>query len=69
MINTIRLNSVRKQPQEEKRDKMLPRTVSLTIPTDTRAALAFIMNSCIVSGFSDEHPGGTTGRTSWKTRF
>jgi len=42
----------------------LPRTVSLTIPTDTRAALACTIKSRIVSGLSDEHPGGTTGRES-----
>lgn len=44
----------------------LPRSVSLTIPTETRAALALARKSWIVSGFSDEHPGGTTGRESWK---
>ena len=42
----------------------LPRTESLTIPTDTRAAFAWIMKSWTVSGLSDEHPGGTTGRES-----
>lgn len=47
-------------------DEKLPRTVSLTIPTDTRAAFALIINSSMVSGFSDKHPGGTTGKSSWK---
>lgn len=42
----------------------LPRIVSLTIPTDTRAAFACAIKSLIVSGLSDEHPGGTTGRES-----
>jgi hypothetical protein len=49
--------------------KKIPRTESLTIPTDTRAAFAFIIKSWTVSGFSDEHPGGTTGRVSWKLNF
>lgn len=49
-------------PQKEK----VPRTESLTIPTATRAAFALMIKSWTVSGFSDEHPGGTTGRVSWK---
>lgn len=44
--------------------KLLPGTVSLIIPTELRAALPFSMKSSIVSGLSDEHPGGTTGRGS-----
>lgn len=42
----------------------LPRVVSLTIPTDTSAAFALMIKSLIVSGLSDTHPGGTTGRES-----
>ena len=42
----------------------LPRIASLTIPTDTREAFAFIIKSWIVSGLSGKHPGGTTGRES-----
>jgi hypothetical protein len=49
--------------------KKIPRTESLTIPTETRAAFAFVINSWTVSGFSEEHPGGTTGRVSWKLNF
>lgn len=45
-------------------NKRLPRTVSLTIPTEIRAAFPLTIKSCIVSGFSEEHPGGTTGRDS-----
>lgn len=45
-------------------NKLLPRTESLIIPTDTSAAFPFMMKSCIVSGFSAEHPGGTTAKAS-----
>lgn len=34
------------------------------MPTDTRAAFALDMKSWIDSGFSVEHPGGTTGKES-----
>lgn len=47
----------------------LPRMVSLTIPTDIRAAFACIIKPLIVSGLSEKHPGGTTGRVSCKVYF
>lgn len=34
------------------------------MPTDTKAAFALDIKSLIDSGFSVEHPGGTTGRES-----
>lgn len=40
----------------------LPGIVSLIIPTDKRAALAFSVKSSMDLGLSIEHPGGTTGK-------
>lgn len=58
------------QPHQRKTTtSTLPRTVSLTIPTDTRAAFALIIKSSTVSGFSDEHPGGKTGKLSWNNMY
>ena len=48
--------------KEQKCWQLLPE--SLTMPTDTRAAFALDIKSLIDSGFSVEHPGGTTGRES-----
>lgn len=52
------------ETQDAHRNEKLPSTVSLIIPTELRAAFAFSMKSRIVSGFSDEQPGGSTGRAS-----
>jgi hypothetical protein len=41
--------------------------VSLSIPTDSRAAVACILKSLVVSGVSDKDPGGTTGEGPYIT--
>lgn len=43
---------------------IIPTTVSLTMPTETRAALPFSIKSRIVAGLPGEQFGGTTGRES-----